>query len=538
MNWKLVSSGLFATLVGIVLATLVLPNIQIGSVMALGASQPLPQSSSGVGTVPRIINYQGYLKDISTGNPVSDGSRTAVFSLYTSASGGSAVWQETNTIVTNNGVFQTILGQTSSLDPSIVAVPELWMGVTLPPDAEMTPRQRVAGSVYSVGASEAQVSGTVAVNSEQIALRKWYDLNQGRPNRIDMAYTIQDVNSMASVTNPSDFSGDSMRAVDPYADIHSLGMAHQGSVIINAGNFLTQSQGHQHNLNTGGIWVSQCFSFTSLGSKVVCANDSELMIMANFEAKSGASGRYRSQRIACEGCRYTAYDGKHLWASDFDDGKLRRFDLTPSWSVAHYSNQTLPSTPPNTANNSAGLLHGSSYPFPDPPSVTASYDVGTNPLEVEYDGSRIWVANNADDTVTVLDASDGSLVATITVGDQPTRVLFDGASVWVLNAGDATITKIDAASQTVAGTFSTGAAPSDISFDGAKIWIANTTDYSITLLSATDGSLIGTLSLLGAPYHLQFDGVGTWIATYENQPAVTSSKGDPVTGTRWFVTRY
>jgi len=266
------------------------------------------------------------------------------------------------------------------------------------------------------------------------------------------------------------------------------------------------------------------------------------MIMANFEptqmSSSGASSRYRAQRIECEGCRYTAYDGKNLWVSDFDDGKLRRFDLTPSWSVAHYSNETLPSTPPNTANNSAGLLHGSSYPFPDPPSVTASYDVGTNPLEVEYDGSRIWVANNADDTVTVLDASDGSLVATVTVGDQPTRVLFDGASVWVLNAGDATITKIDAASQAVAGTFSTGAAPSDISFDGSKIWIANTADYSITLLSATDGSPIGTLSLLGAPYHLQFDGVGTWIATYESQPAVTSYRGYTATGTRWFVTRY
>jgi hypothetical protein len=63
------------------------------------------------------------------------------------------VWQETKTIVTRSGVFRTILGQTYPINPSIVSVPELWLGVRLPPDVEMNPRQRITGSVYSVGAA-------------------------------------------------------------------------------------------------------------------------------------------------------------------------------------------------------------------------------------------------------------------------------------------------------------------------------------------------------------------------------------------------
>ena len=182
MRWKITTLVLLATLVGVIWGTFVYPKLPVSFVGASPSLQSTTVGKSRIGVAPRIISYQGYLKDSSSGQPVSDGSQTAVFSLYASDSGGSTVWQETKTIVTRSGVFRAILGQTYPINPSIVSVPELWLGVRLPPDAEMTPRQRIAGSVYSVGATEAQVADTVAVNGEQIALRKWYDLNLGRPD--------------------------------------------------------------------------------------------------------------------------------------------------------------------------------------------------------------------------------------------------------------------------------------------------------------------------------------------------------------------
>ena len=105
MRWKILSLTLLATLVGVIWGTFVYPKLPIASVQAQSIS---PAGKARIGVAPRIISYQGYLKDSSSGQPVSNANRTAVFSLYTSDSGGSTVWQETKTIVTRNGVSRAV----------------------------------------------------------------------------------------------------------------------------------------------------------------------------------------------------------------------------------------------------------------------------------------------------------------------------------------------------------------------------------------------------------------------------------------------
>jgi hypothetical protein len=63
--------------------------------------------------------------------------------------------------------------------------------------------------------------------------------------------------------------------------------------------------------------------------------------------------------------------------------------------------------------------------------------------EVGFDGSNIWVANHAGNSVTKLLASTGAVVRTYGL-EGAYAVAFDGTDIWVANEGDNSVTKISA----------------------------------------------------------------------------------------------
>src|ERR1039458_7575746 len=67
--------------------------------------------------------------------------------------------------------------------------------------------------------------------------------------------------------------------------------------------------------------------------------------------------------------------------------------------------------------------------------VVQTISVGSGPYGISSDGTHVWVANDYDNTVTELNASDGSYVQTIPVGSNPYAVSSDGTHVWVANLG-------------------------------------------------------------------------------------------------------
>ena len=72
--------------------------------------------------------------------------------------------------------------------------------------------------------------------------------------------------------------------------------------------------------------------------------------------------------------------------------------------------------------------------------------VGDSPTDaaITPDGSYVYVANMNDDTVSVIQISDNSVIDTISVGDSPTDVAItpDGSYVYVANKDDGTISVI------------------------------------------------------------------------------------------------
>lgn len=97
---------------------------------------------------PRTISYQGLLNDTS-GEPVPDASRTMTFKIYNIDSGGSALWTESKSVATVNGVFNTILGSDTPIS-GVDFDQDLWLGTTVAADGEM-PRTKLAGVPYALG---------------------------------------------------------------------------------------------------------------------------------------------------------------------------------------------------------------------------------------------------------------------------------------------------------------------------------------------------------------------------------------------------
>jgi hypothetical protein len=96
------------------------------------------------------IALQGILRD-QTGRSVSDGNYALTFSLYTTASGGAAIWTETQpTVAVQRGIYSVYLGSVNSL-ASVNFDAQYYLGVSINGAAELTPRITLSTVPYARG---------------------------------------------------------------------------------------------------------------------------------------------------------------------------------------------------------------------------------------------------------------------------------------------------------------------------------------------------------------------------------------------------
>jgi len=98
--------------------------------------------------VPQVINYQGKFTD-KDNNPLL-GNYLVTFRFYDAASGGAALWEESHILVMENGIFNALLGSIKPLD--IDFNKDLWMGIEVASDGEMTPRIKLTSTAYAFNA--------------------------------------------------------------------------------------------------------------------------------------------------------------------------------------------------------------------------------------------------------------------------------------------------------------------------------------------------------------------------------------------------
>lgn len=93
------------------------------------------------------ISYQGRLV---YGDQPFTGTIHITFRLYDQASGGTAFWVETQTVVVQSGLFSVMLGSVSSLTFEVVTFEnQLWLGVQPEGAVELSPRQLLGAAPYA-----------------------------------------------------------------------------------------------------------------------------------------------------------------------------------------------------------------------------------------------------------------------------------------------------------------------------------------------------------------------------------------------------
>ena len=98
--------------------------------------------------IPRVINYQGRLTD-KDDNPLT-GNFLVTFRFYDAEKEGQPMWEEGHILSIRNGMFNVLMGSVKPLEVDFNK--DLWLGMEVASDGEMTPRIKLASSVYALNA--------------------------------------------------------------------------------------------------------------------------------------------------------------------------------------------------------------------------------------------------------------------------------------------------------------------------------------------------------------------------------------------------
>ncbi len=140
---------------------------------------------------------------------------------------------------------------------------------------------------------------------------------------------------------------------------------------------------------------------------------------------------------------------------------------------------------------------------------------GARPTGLTFDGSQLWVADDATDKLYRIDPHTGHVTATLeTPGYHPEGLAWDGSHLWHVDAGEHLLYRIDPATGRAVTILESNAVnPRDLAWDGHDLWMVDNKNDAILRVSPTDGMMIQTFaSPAGEPAGITFDGKYLWIA--------------------------
>ncbi len=130
-------------------------------------------TSSALAAPPELLHHQGRVFD-ALGAPI-DGGHSLDFRLYDAPSGGSPVWEETQTLTLDNGYFAATLGSAVALDLDDFDTDEIYLEIAVDSGPALTGRVRIVSVPYAftaanvdggvVNATEIQINGSTVIDS-------------------------------------------------------------------------------------------------------------------------------------------------------------------------------------------------------------------------------------------------------------------------------------------------------------------------------------------------------------------------------------
>jgi len=147
---------------------------------------------------------------------------------------------------------------------------------------------------------------------------------------------------------------------------------------------------------------------------------------------------------------------------------------------------------------------------------------------IAFDGSNIWVANGATNTVIKIDPATNAGVTTVAVGSYPMGLAFGGGYLWVACWSNSSVSKIDVATNTVVATITVGSSPNALAVSGGNLWVANYYSNNVSKIDMASNTVVATVPVGSNPSGLAVVGSFLWAA---NLSSNSVSKIDMATNT-------
>ena len=119
---------------------------------------PSIQIDSNLSSVPKVIDYQGFLSGIQ-GQPIS-GTVTIKFSMWDAAQAGNELWNERQTLDVHLGYFTAHLGSSTSFPHELFENGSRWVQLEVNGEV-LTPRKRINSVAHALYAGNSAALGGV-----------------------------------------------------------------------------------------------------------------------------------------------------------------------------------------------------------------------------------------------------------------------------------------------------------------------------------------------------------------------------------------
>jgi YVTN family beta-propeller protein len=139
--------------------------------------------------------------------------------------------------------------------------------------------------------------------------------------------------------------------------------------------------------------------------------------------------------------------------------------------------------------------------------VLNSILVGSGPwgTAISPDQTQIYITNNQGNNVSVISAASGSVVATIPVQSSPFGVIFtpDGTGVYVVNGSSNTVSVINPATQTVVATVPVQSSPVGVAMaptsNGTFAYVTNSASNTVSVIAVATNTVVQTIPVGTGP---------------------------------------
>lgn len=105
-------------------------------------------------TFSHFISFQGRLAEPDTGKPHPDGPYFVLFMIYDAETDGTILWQETQEVTVEAGLFSVYLGTVTPFPGDLLTNGDRWLAVQVSGDEEMPERIRLTPSPWAIFAAD------------------------------------------------------------------------------------------------------------------------------------------------------------------------------------------------------------------------------------------------------------------------------------------------------------------------------------------------------------------------------------------------